>query len=116
MLIALAVVALTAPQEERLVDGVLHQPQWVQGPTAEMAAPAALAGLPSAGEAQLLCTLLDTGFLTGCVVESITPHDRRLENHALQLASHLRHEPRLSDGRWVTGLKVRFTIRWSPDR
>jgi len=113
MLIAALALSLFA-QDPQVVDGVIVRGDWVQTPTAEQRTPP-MGTDWSSGSARLLCTVLEDGMLTRCVVESITPEGPRVRAYALELASHFRQRPRLWDGRPVTGLKVRFTVRWSPE-
>lgn len=113
MLIAALALSLLS-QDPQVVDGIIVRGDWAQTPNAEQLTPPTGTEW-SSGSAQLLCTVLEDGTLARCVVESITPEGPRVRAYALELASHFRQRARLWDGRPVTGLKVRFTVRWSPE-
>jgi hypothetical protein len=116
MLTAALTLALLAPQDPQVVDGVIVRPQWVQTPTAAQAPSPVVTEFPTNGEVRLLCAIQQNGGLTDCVVELVVPRDYRLEAHALALSRHYRHALRLADGRSAVGMKVRVKIRWvTPD-
>jgi hypothetical protein len=110
---ALFAVAVMTSQDAPLMNGVIERPDWAQTPTALQLRQPEVTEWPSAGSVQLLCTMRQDGLLTSCVIEEITPDDRRVRPWALDIARYFRHQPQLRDGRPVTGLKVRFTIRWN---
>jgi len=113
LIAALAAAAFVSSQDAPLVNGVIEKPDWVQTPTAHQLRPPEVTEWPSAGSVQLLCTVRPDGLLTSCIIEEITPSDRRVGPWALGLARYFRHRPQLWDGGPVSSLKVRFTIRWS---
>ena len=91
---------------------IIESPSWARVPNAQELSRVGRTEIPREGSVQLLCTLQADGALNGCVIESLTPAQSGLGAEALRLARYYRHQPRLDDGRPVTGLKVRFTIRW----
>lgn len=91
---------------------IIESPSWARVPNAQELSRVERTEIPREGSVRLLCTLQASGALNGCVIESLTPAQSGLGAEALRLARYYRHQPRLDDGRPVTGLKVRFTIRW----
>jgi hypothetical protein len=113
MLIAALSLALLAPQDPQVVDGVIVRPQWVQTATAEQMNPwADRTDYNPVGTVELTCGVLEGGRLNDCRLNALPVAYPELGRVAFDAAEHFRHAARLENGSAVTGLKVRLKMTW----
>ena len=113
MLIAALSLALLAPQDPQVVDGVIVRPQWVQTPTAaQMSLGAVRTDYKPAGTVELTCVVLEGGSLDDCRINALPVAYPELGRAAFNASDHFRHAARLENGQPAAGLKVRLRITW----
>lgn len=113
MLITALSLALLAPQDPQVVDGVIVRPQWVQTPTVEQMVPEAnRTDYVPVGTVELTCLILDGGGLDDCRINSFPVAYPELGMTAFDASEHFRHAARLENGQPAAGLKVRLKITW----
>jgi hypothetical protein len=113
MLIAVFAVALLAPQDPQVVDGVIIRPQWVQTPTAaQMSFGAVRTDYNPSGTVELTCVVLEGGGLDDCRINALPVAYPELGGVAFDASKHFRLAARLENGEPVAGLKVRLKMTW----
>ncbi len=107
------VVASPAPPPPR--PSVLTNPDWSARPSADDVAryyPDRAQRMEVSGRAEISCTVLSTGKLTGCTVVSEDPADQGFGDAALKLSKLFKMRPQTKEGAPTNGGTVRIPIRF----
>ena len=113
MLVTALSLALLAPQDPQVVDGVIVRPQWVQTPTAEQMVPEPdRTDYNPVGTVELTCVVLEGGGLDDCRINSLPIAYPELGRRAFDVLENFQHASRLENGQPAAGLKVRLRFTW----
>ncbi len=98
------------------VNRTIRNPDWLTIPTqAQTNAiyPQRASRMGLSGQADLVCSVLASGAMSGCEIASETPKANGFGVAALRLAPHFRMNPRTVDGQTIEGAKVRIPVEFN---
>jgi protein TonB len=94
---------------------VITNPDWSSRPSGEDIAryyPDRAQRLEISGRAELSCSVLATGKLSGCAISSEEPADQGFGDAAIKLSKLFKMRPQTKDGAPVSGGTVRIPLRF----